>query len=954
MKENQNLFNKQYFYRDEISLQDVFKRVAYYKKKAKDLTFCDRIYKYLCDGWFVPATPILANFGTDRALPISCFLNEAEDNMQSIINKGISEIANLMALGGGVATNWSKVREIGCKIDSGGQTSGVVPFIKNQEVLAMSISQGGSLRRGNIASYLHVSHPEIEEFVEMRKPTGGDISRKIIHGHHAVIIDDIFMQRVITKEKYALKSPKTKNTVKEIDAFELWTKILLARMETGEPYIMFEDNANNQRCESYVKNKLYVSTSNLCVAPETKILTKQFGWIEIQKVANQEVEIWNGFEWSTVIPKKTGENQKLIKIKLSDGNEIDATEYHRWFIQDTTKSIKKETKDLKIGDQIIKHEFPIMLDGKKELEFAYANGFYSGDGCYYRVHQNFYQRIYLYCKKRNLKSRIGFKNLKWIIQDKQNREYIDLPDGTLQDKFFVPTQEYSLKSKLEWLSGLCDADGTIAKNDKNQSLQITSINLEFLQKIQYMLYTLGCGCKIAKMRNEGWKKMPTNNVNKAKYQDYFCQNVYRLLIDSNQLYLLNRLGFQTHRLEYKAMLPQRFARHFVRIVEIIHDNRIDDTYCVTEPKRGTVVFNGVLTGNCNEIYLTTTPSDYLGKSRTAVCCLSSINLEHFDSYKKNYQFFLDVLTFLDNVLDEFIKQSHKLQKYKYIKDAVYSASMERSIGLGVMGLHSHLQQKGMAFDSDEALMWNDHIFKVIHGHVKQANEELGKIFGANSDCKRANLPYRFSNVTAIAPTASISLVADTSPSIEPFISNIYVQKNQEGTSIVKNKNLLEILSQYADYNKDPDLIWNSMVEHQGSVQHLSFLTPQHKAIFKTAYEIDMNYVISMAATRQKYIDQGQSLNLFFLPNVHKKYFNEIHLKAWKEGIKGLYYVRSLSLGKMLVRKTTIEEQSSSVDFEKIVSDQVKKSKPQKNTHYDEENFANMYCSKNDLSCLSCQ
>lgn len=607
MKENPNLFNKQYFYKDEFSMEDVFERIAFYKKKKNDSAFCNRIFKYLCDGWFVPATPILSNFGTDRALPISCFLNEAEDNMQSIIDKGVSEISNLMALGGGVATNWSNVREIGSKISSGGQTSGVIPFIKNQEVLAMSISQGGSLRRGNVASYLHVSHPEIEEFIEMRRPTGGDISRKILHGHHAVILDDVFMQRVITKGKYELKSPKTKEVIQEIDAFELWTKILLARMETGEPYLMFEDNANNQRGESYVKNKLYVSTSNLC----------------------------------------------------------------------------------------------------------------------------------------------------------------------------------------------------------------------------------------------------------------------------------------------------------------------------------------------NEIYLTTTLKDYNRKSRTAVCCLSSLNLEYFDSFKKDSQFFLDVLTFLDNVLTEFIVQARKLKKHSYIADAVYSAFMERSIGLGVMGLHSHLQQKNIPFDSDEAMIWNEHIFKIIGEQTNKANIKLGKTLGPNPDCKRVGLLYRFSNVTAIAPTASISLVANTSPSIEPYVSNIYVQKNKEGTSIIKNKNLLKVFSEYAEYKNDPEAIWSSIVEHQGSVQHLSFLSEEHKKIFKTAFEIDMNYVVSMASTRQKYIDQGQSINLFFLPDVQKKYFNEVHLKAWKEGLKGLYYVRSMSIGKMLSRKTTIEEKPEfQVDFKKIVEEQIE--------------FCKMHCNKDDLSCLSCQ
>jgi ribonucleoside-diphosphate reductase alpha chain len=258
-----------------------------------------------------------------------------------------------------------------------------------------------------------------------------------------------------------------------------------------------------------------------------------------------------------------------------------------------------------------------------------------------------------------------------------------------------------------------------------------------------------------------------------------------------------------------------------------------------------------------------------------------------------------------------------------------------------MGLHSHLQQKGMPFDSDEAMIWNEHIFKIIGEQTNKANIKLGKTLGVNPDCKRAGLTYRFSNVTAIAPTASISLVANTSPSIEPYVSNIYVQKNKEGTSIIKNKNLLKVFSEYAEYRNDPEAIWSSIVEHQGSVQHLSFLSEEHKKIFKTAFEIDMNYVVSMASTRQKYIDQGQSINLFFLPDVQKKYFNEVHLKAWKEGLKGLYYVRSMSIGKMLSRKTTIEEKPEfQVDFKKIVEEQIE--------------FSKMHCNKDDLSCLSCQ
>ena len=553
-------FLQQYFYKDEKSLDDIFTRISFASCHNK-ISFSKRILDYLRRGWFLPSTPILSNLGTDRGLPISCFLNETEDSMQSIIDKGISEVANLMALGGGVATNWSNVREIGADISTGGKTSGVIPFVKNQEVLAMSISQGGTLRRGNIASYLHISHPEIEEFISMRRHNGGDINRKILHGHHGIIIDDVFMQRVITKSKYDLISPATKNVIKTIDAFDLWTQILTARIETGEPYIMFEDNVNNNLCPSYQANQLKVTTSNLC-------------------------------------------------------------------------------------SEILLH----------------------------------------------------------------------------------------------------------------------------------------------------------------------------------------------------------------------------------------------------------TGVDYQGRNRTAVCCLSSLNLEYFDEFKNNRLFFKDVLLFLDNVLSEFTSKARQLGKTQYIKDAIHSAIMERSVGLGVMGFHSHLQQKNIPFDSDEACIWNEHIFSLIRNRLNQANLEIAEKRGANPDCARANIPSRFSNMMAIAPTASISMIANTSPSIDPITSNIMVHKGKSGTQIIKNKNLIPILQKY---KKNTDEIWASIADNLGSVQHLDFLTQDEKDVYKTAFEISMHSVITMASTRQEYIDQGQSINLFFLPNISKKHFNEVHLLAWKSKIKTLYYVRSLNLGKMI-------------------------------------------------------
>jgi ribonucleoside-diphosphate reductase alpha chain len=531
------------------TFQDLFARVA--KHYSDDEAHAQRLYDYMSKLWFMPATPVLANGGTDRGLPISCFLNEMEDSLQSI-----SDIWNenvwLASNGGGIGTNISAVRSINEPIAGKGFTSGIMPFVKVIDSLTLAISQG-SLRRGSAAVYLDISHPEIEEFIDIRRPTGGDLNRKCLNIHHGITIPDSFMKAVESGDKWDLKSPATGKVISTVSARDLWIRLLTARVETGEPYIFFTDTVNNGRTEVQKKAGLKIKASNLC-------------------------------------------------------------------------------------------------------------------------------------------------------------SEITLPTG----------------------------------------------------------------------------------------------------------------------------------------------------------------------------------KDYLGNIRTSVCCLSSLNLEYYSEWEGDKNFIPDVMRFLDNVLEDFIKRAPAS-----MKNAVYSAMRERSVGLGVMGFHSFLQSKMVAIEGVMAKSWNKRMFQHIKAEVDKTSVELAKEKGACPDAKDLGIMERFSTKLAIAPTASISVIAgNSSPGIEPFVANAFTQKTLSGSFVVKNKYLAKLL---ASKGKDTPDVWSSITTTGGSVQHLSFLTEEEKLVFKTAFEINQMWLVEHCADRTPYICQAQSFNLFFHGNAGKKELHISHFDAWRKGVKTLYYCRSTSV-----------------------------------------------------------
>ena len=635
-------------------------------------------YDLMSQKYFTHATPTLFNAATPRPQLSSCYLIGMEsDSVDGIFNT-LKECALISKWSGGIGLHIHNIRSSGSHIrGTNGVSNGLIPMLGVFNKTARYIDQGGK-RNGSFAIYLEPHHPDIEDFLDLKK-NHGDEELRARDLFYAMWISDLFMERVKTSstwslfcpdkcpglcdvygEKYKelyLKYEKEKRYTKQIPARDLWIKILDAQMETGTPYLLYKDAAN---MKSNQKNLGTIKSSNLCVAPETKILTDK-GFIEIQLLKNNLVNVWNGKEFSEVEVKQTNNNSELITINFSDGSELTCTKYHKFYIQkDYCKINEKEDiinskyvevvegQNLQKDMKLIKCKYPI-IDNDNHLERAYTNGFFSGDGtynnslmketkCNYKSlpnksyckrHVN-YQKdnsiseycqgmcynkkpvVALYYEKIRLLEYLDYTSIGKEVNNKLN---VTL-NVNLEEKYFVPIN-YSLKSKLDWFSGYCDADGSICLNKDNQSLQISSIHKEFLLNIKLLLQTCGVSSKVTKNMNERLSNLPNG---KGDYQLYKSKTLWRLLVSSNELMKLLELGLSCKRLKIEKRDYQRKAIQFVKVVDIIDNGRTDKTFCFNEPKRHAGIFNGVITSNCTEIL------EYSDEKETAVCNLASISL----------------------------------------------------------------------------------------------------------------------------------------------------------------------------------------------------------------------------------------------------------------------------------------------------------------------------------------
>lgn len=804
-----------------------------------------RVFDLIAKGWFVPASPIWANMGTDRGLPISCFGSHVEDSMDGILST-LAEVGMMTKIGGGTSAYFGAIRHNGAEIKMNGKSNGPVPFMQLYDTAMRVVSQG-STRRGSFAAYLPVEHPDILEFLKIK-----DIGFYIQDISFGVSVTDNWMKDMIAGD------PKKR---------EVWASVLHSRKEKGYPYILFHDTVNKMKPECYKDRPIYAS--NLCVAPEQLLLTSE-GYLPIGTLEGKEVTVWNGSEWSKTTVIKTSDDAELLKVRFSDQTEINCTPWHKFYVVRSygADPVEVRAHELQPGDKMQKYSLPTDIDLGKCLQNAYSLGFYSGDG------NEGYRFSYVYKEKESVIKRLFGS----VTEEFDNNGRKRWTHGHIEDKFFVPLG-YSVKSKVDWFSGYLDADGCVIESDNCQNIQVTSVNLDFIKKVRLMLQELGVQSSLGLRRDAGEYLLPLNDGS-GESGLYDCKTVWLLNVNGAGVKRLLDIGLSTERLIFnREQKPNRDASRFVTVESVEKTGRRDKTYCATEPIRHRLVFNGVLTGNCSEIML---PSN---KDESFVCCISAMNAEKWDEWKDT-DAVRTAVEFLDAVMEEFIQKS---QGINHMQRAVRFAKNHRAIGLGLCGWHSLLQSKGYPFNSLAS-------FSLTHsmmGKIRDDAEKASGLLALSKGLPQAfpGLDRRNTTLMAIAPnTSSSSIMGQISAGIEPYESNYFVKDLAKGSFTRKNKHLEKILEERGLNTEDT---WRNIHKAGGSVLGIPEIKDVHQ-VFLTFGEINQFELLRQAGLRQQFIDQGQSLNIHVPPGTDLKTINKLHIAAWQAGVKALYYQRSRS------------------------------------------------------------
>lgn len=920
-------------------------------------------YHLMSNKYFTHATPTLFNAGSIRSQMSSCFLLHMSDSIEGIFET-ITDIALISKWAGGIGISLSDIRAKGSIIrKTNGLSEGIVPLCKVLNAEATYIDQGGK-RKGSFNIFLEPWHADIYEFCNFRKNTDQE-KFKCRDIFMSLWICDLFMIRVLDDGIWSLMCPdecqgltssygeefeqlytkyeKEGKYKRQVRAIDLWYHILESQIETGMPFMLYKDSANRK---SNQKNLGTIKSSNLCVAPETKILT-DVGYKIISELKNKKVKVWNGEQFSEVIVKKTGTNKKLLKISFSNGATIECTENHKFYIQNLhcISPTIVEAKYLKKGMKIIKYNLPL-INGKEDIKYAYISGLFSAEGSYvdnHKIERCSYKKYgnACVCSRHTISeeykdnentcfvgeinndtciARVGSKRANILLYDSKkmlidhiekrldleiiyenDRINVKLPSD-IPEKYTVPING-CIQNKLEWLAGLMDGDGTLSICRTNKQLQITSVNIKFLEDVKLMCTTLGINPKISTMHNKCSKL-------------YECTSLFKLLISPHDLYKLQKIGLKTNRLNITQNKPKYKSRQHVTVKSIVNTDRISDTYCFTESLKHMGIFNGILTGQCTEII------EYSDDKSTAVCNLASLCLPKFielNNGKKEFNFdkLIQVAGVIVRNLDIIIDKNFYPTPKTFISNINH-----RPVGIGVQGLADVYNIMSYSFDSKEAKDLNKLIFESLYYGCLLASNDLAKELGSynsfngspssegklqfhlwgltrndlsgrydwDSLCTNIKLHgLRNSLLTTVMPTATTSQIMGNSESIDPYLSNVFTRQTLAGEFIVINENLINDLIEGNLWSED---IRKKIIVMNGSIAQIKEIPLHIKNLYKTAFEIKMKDILQQSIDRGVYIDQSQSLNLYMETSDFDR-LTSSHFYGWKNGLKtGMYYLRS--------------------------------------------------------------
>jgi ribonucleotide reductase alpha subunit len=984
---------------------------------GKDIRSAIDSYEELSNKHFTHATPTLFHSGTNHQQLLSCFLLGTEDSIDGIY-KNITDCAKISKWAGGLGVHISNIRSKNSYIKgTNGRSTGIIPMLRNYNETARYVNQGGK-RPGAIAIYLEPHHPEILDFLNLKKNHGKEEER-CRDLFLAIWNNDLFM----SKAEFAINNPEQKvewclfdpNTcpglndvygddykklyekyerenkyVEKVDILTIIRAIINSQIETGVPYILYKDSINDK---SNQKNIGVIKSSNLCVAPETKILTDK-GYFEIKELENQMVNIWNGNEFSETIIKKTSDNSELIKITFSNGQYIECTRYHKFFIQNECIN-KIDAENLQIGQKIINCNFPI-INGEKNMEI---------------------------------------------------KKLSDIPIN------------YSINSKIKWLNEICNSD--ICKLINND-LFIFSKNIEFLNNFYLLLTTLGCNPKIENysiiifnndifnLKKLGFSYSNTEINYNLTHNNYsiFVSNIeitnrfsetYCFTEKNRSMGIFNGIiagncaeitEFSNEKEYACCCLASISLPSFIdfydkneKIESVKIYSKSSCPFCVSTKelfKIHNIKFEEIILDDDNNRHLFyKEQTEILGKEIKSVPQIW-INEKYIGGYKDLKDFIKPKFNYekLEKCCYTIVNNLNKVIDLNFypVLETKLSNMRHRPLGVGIQGLADLFAILRIPFSSNEAKELNRKIFECIEyscikasmklakhrllkiknnidlflefktdklsadSHLKQ-HEILGEFFteyeiiqiqnNSNSSYLGAYTTFigspisqglfqhnlwnydenklyfkekwsqlrndiqvygvRNSLLTALMPTASTSQILGNNEAFEPFTSNIYSRKTLAGNFVIVNKYLVKDLMNLGLWNKN---IKDMIIANNGSIQNISGIPDEIKEIYKTAFEIKQKVIIDLAAERGPFICQTQSMNLFFEEPTHKTLISAM-IYGWKAGLKtGSYYIRSrpkVQAQQFTIDPNLLKEMNKNILEEPVV----------------------LYCTKENSECESC-
>ena len=935
-------------------------RVSCYKKKYLDI---------IGNLFFIPGGRILANIDLNK-LGIKCTYSNCyviagpEDNIESIYEVA-KKMARTFSYGGGVGIDISRLAPKDARVRNTAEYStGSVSFCETYSEVANTIGQNA--RRGALMICIRDDHPDLMQFIthksDLNLTTGANMSVKmsdkffetlkqgpITSCKYNITDDSSYVSTATDHDTWLLhfERPETGEKIeKYVNPNDVMDLIAKTVWDFGEPGVLFWDTINNYCLLGPDPDFKYEAT-NPCVSGDTLILT-DMGYIPIEKTVGYKVNIWNGFEWSLVEPVITGTNQHMRALEFSDGTYIKCTDYHKFIMSDGSR---KEAKDLRPGDKLAKHEFPI-IEGVYNIDtkLAYTKGFFAGDGCVDNRNRNV---LYLYGDKMNLLPFLEYKTMSDHSEDDKNRItlYLDAEKyKNMQDKFFVPNAQFTIDARLSWLAGYIDADGN--KNSDDGSIAITSINLNFLKDVKYLLNTLGCNGKISMSHDIQMKPLPDG---KGGMKEYMTKPAFRLIISAFNVSKLMQLGLRTHRVALVAE-PNRDASRFITVRYNLDGGTEPVVYCFNEPKNHSGVFNGIMTAQCGELPL----------PNGGACLLGALNLSRFfnknnvkinsndkgkygKTFKIDNQDFKGKVTIDEDVIDNFEYVVHTAIQYldevlsknanlHPLKEQRESVKMYRPIGLGIMGLADAFVQCEIKYGSTESILLSDVIGYIMAFNAIEESCHLAKVKGKFQKCKpeyivesefykynvlnnpcidkkRINalhndiLKYglRNSQLLTIAPTGTTSTIINVSGGIEPIFSNHYTRTTK---SISKDGD--KTYEVYPNIVMDYALANPSLFKEDGTIDIDKL--PEY---FVTSKDIFYRDRIDIQSVWQSHIDNSISSTVNLPEKTTVEEIRDLYIYAYEKKLKGITVFREGCKRMPILKNVSDKEKDNNEDVKNI-------------------------------------